>query len=162
MKLDAFEQYIHDQYQGLEVAPPPAVESAVMGRLTRMKWARRVSGAALTLAVGAGVVWGWTERSVPAAYSPVEVVHAVPALEPFESVVVVAEPVGVFVEAPVAAPAEVAAEPVVGPRPDRVDPLPALAGLTALESFSLESRTLQSAQNEDQLWVISAGVIVED
>ena len=158
MKLDAFEQYIHDQYQGLEVAPPPAVETAVMGRLTRRKWARRVSGAALALAVGAGAVWGWSERAVPSDYAPVVAVEGLPELEPYEEVAVV---VDAPVDAPVAVP-EVREESPVVSRPDRVDPLPNRSEFLPLEVASVGAPTLQSTPSEFQLWVISAAVEVED
>ncbi len=162
MKFDAFEQYIHDQYQGHEVAAPLEMEAAVMGRLWRIKWARRVSGAVLTLAVGAGAIWGWSERSVPSDYAPVEVVQELPTIEAVEAIE--EEVVTAFAAAPVEVPAPLTGteeESRVWPRPVRVDPLPYLTALLPVESACPEGRTLQSTESADQLWVISAEVEVE-
>ena len=162
MKLDAFEQYIHDQYQGYEVAAPPAMEAVVMGRLWRMKWTRRVSGAVLTLAIGAGAIWGWSERSVPSDYAPIAGVQELPAIEVAEAME--EEVVTASADAPVEVPAPLNVrdeESRVWPRPDRVDPLPHLTALLPVESAWPEGHTLQSTESTDQLWVISAEVEVE-
>ena len=168
MKLDAFDQYIHDKYQGYEVTPPAALEQAVMVRLNRAKWARRLgSGVALVALVAAGY-WGLAPTSSTTVEAPVEplvdqpVQHALPAgsISAPEATAEVAP----VLEVTLGAQAETApAQPVaVTPRPvapepikNRVEPAP-LHGATAGEP------ALQQNAGGSELWIISAEVEVKD
>ncbi len=165
MKLDAFDQYIHDQYQGYEVTPPAAMEQAVMGKLRRMKWARRLRVSGLVLAVAAGGGWWWgfqpeapVEAADRAVVAPVERVESPVATVPLE--------------VPVAAPAEPAAElpsevqsvaaEASQVRPAALEPLKARHEVRPLAKADLPEKTLQRDQAGSELWIISAEVEVED
>lgn len=173
MKLDAFDQYIHDQYQGYEVTPPAALEQAVMGRLNRAKWARRLgSGAALVALVAAGY-WGLAPSPTSSPTSgeapvrpfldePVPPAHAAGAV----SAPATAAEFAPVLEAQGGAQAEVDAAPApsvtstsrpVAPEPikNRVEPVP-LSGAMAGEP------TLQQNAAGSELWIISAEVEVKD
>ena len=162
MKLDAFEQYIHDQYQGFEVAPPPAMESAVMGRLRRRAWAQRVSGATLTLMVGAGAVWAWSARSVESTYvpSPAAMEWSHEVVEGSVVEFVVAEESGAAATRE-SVPTHQVVSTAPAMAPESVDPLPHRNALTTFPTANAGDRTLQSASSKDEWWVISAEVEVE-
>lgn len=168
MKLDAFDQYIHDQYQGYEVTPPAALEDAVMGKLRRMKWARRMRVGAGVLAVlaGGGFWWGaTTAESVADPVAPV-VAPVVRVAEPVEA----AEPMAAEQSSPQVRPAveepesaTLTAAPQVSPeRPAAMDPLNSRIEPAPLADSGQPEKTLQKDRGGSELWIISAEVEVKD
>lgn len=172
MKLDAFDQYIHDQYQGYEVTPPAALEDAVMGKLRRMKWARRLRAGAVVLAVaaGGGFWWGTTttesvaetvaETVAPAVAPAVRVdepeeVHQPMAAEP------TTPDARTAVEIPVATSVAGANE-VSSERPAAMAPLDSRIEPSPLAESGQPEKSLQRDRGGSELWIISAEVEVKD
>ena len=157
MKLDAFDQAIHNRYAGHEVPQPPHIESAVMGRMARLRWARRVSGLAMAVLLGSLAASTWSGSEVPAAVEAAPTSVAEPAaaqpLAPVEAPVTEAV---VDVEVAVRRSDAVPSRPV-----DLVDPIPHRAAPQAIAGVAVEERTLQASEAGD-LWVISAEVEVKD
>lgn len=168
MKLDAFDQYIHDQYQGYEVTPPAALEDAVMGKLRRLKWARRLRAGAVVIAViaGGGFWWGvTTEESVadpaaPAVAPVVQVAEPVEVAQPMAAEQTPPE-VRAAVEEPVAITATAAPE-VTSERPAAMAPLDSRIGPAPLAETGQPEKTLQQDRGGSELWIISAEVEVKD
>lgn len=168
MKLDAFDQYIHDQYQGYEVTPPAALEDAVMGKLRRMKWARRLRAGAVVIAVAAGGGFWWgatTAESVadPAAESVAPVVQVAGPGE-------VAEPMAAEQTTPEVRPAVeepvpatwTAAPAVSSERPAAMAPLDSRIEPSPLAETRQPEKALQQDRGGSELWIISAEVEVKD
>ena len=173
MKLDAFDQYIHDQYQGYEVKPPAAMEQAVMGRLNRAKWARRLgSGAALVALLAAGY-WGFapTSPSIPSTLEvpvqphsdqPNQPAPAAGSISDLESTAEVA-PVLEITEGARTEVETAPTQPVAStPRPGTLEPIKNRVEPAPLNGATAEGPALQQNAGGSELWIISAEVEVKD
>lgn len=166
MKLDEFDQYIRNQYQGYEVTPPPQLETAVMGQLARAKWGKRLGGTAVVLL--AATLW-WANPMGPTAaeYTPVVEVLPLPTETRIAETPEAVEPIHTTTENQSVAPASNAATGTREawhsmPQPGRLEPLSNLVDAGALNVQSEAERTLKESQGGDELWVISAEVEVKD
>jgi len=127
MKLDEFDQYIRDQYQGYEVTPPPRIEAEVMGRLTRLRWGQRLGGAAILFA--AATLWWVVPMGVTEAeYAPVEAVRSTPSERVVAETAESVEPIEVSMDNLSDAPQSISASNEEetwhsAPKPDRLEPL---------------------------------------
>ena len=162
MKIDEFDQYIHDQYKGHEVTPPAAIEAAVMGTLSRMKWSRRLGGAAMLVLVGSGAIWGWNSQTKPSAYQPLNGAVALPSS-------VVVSPLPSTEETLVSETAareqveEVVTSSPTTTRLDEVEPIAPRADVAPIASSDEAApRELQEAASGSDTWVISAEVEVKN